>query len=108
MSATATAEPIARKSAAGYVDFTDYETDDGITRTRTASPETLTNEERKRLLAESKDYDDFTDKAIAFGKLTGDFTIDRHILPEPTLDEIWEGIERIQAAHPELYAVKSE
>ncbi|MDR2693763.1 MAG: hypothetical protein LBB74_06060 [Chitinispirillales bacterium] len=104
MSATAIAEPIARKSAAGHIDFANA----GIPRTRPAHPETLTDAERARLWAESKDDDDFTDKAIAFGKLTGDFTIDRHILPEPTIDEIWEGIDRIQAAHPEIYGTNPD
>jgi len=68
-----------------------------------AHPDKLTQEERDRLWAESKDDDDFTDKAIAFGKLTGDFTIDRHILPQPTLDEIYAGAARIEAEHPERF-----
>jgi hypothetical protein len=103
MSATAIAEPIVRKNAVGLANVT---TD--IPRTRRAQPERLTPEERDRLWAASKDYDDFTEKAIAGGKLVGDFTIDRHILPEPTIDEIWEGIDRIQAAHPELYGTNPE
>jgi hypothetical protein len=93
---TATAEPIARKSAGGHIDFADT----GISRTRPAHPETLTDAERDSLWAASKDYEDFTDKAIAFGKLTGDFAIDRHILPQPTIEEIRAGIERIVAENP--------
>jgi hypothetical protein len=108
MSATAIAEPIARKNAAGLTDFTICRTDAGIPRTQAATPESLTAKERKRLWAASKDYDEFTDKAIAFGKLTGDFTIDRHILPEPTWEEIQARIDRHRAAHPERLTIKPE
>jgi hypothetical protein len=105
MSATATAKPIARKSAAGLANFTIGKTAADIPRTRPAPPEKLTDAERARLWAESKDDDDFTEKAIAYGKLTGDFTIDRHIyiLPYLTGAEIDAEILRIQAEHPERF-----
>ncbi|GBU21556.1 hypothetical protein R80B4_01452 [Fibrobacteres bacterium R8-0-B4] len=103
MSATAIAEPIARKSAAGRVDTIDGKPDVGTSRARPAQPETLTDEERKRLWAASKDYDEFTGKAVAYGKLTGDFTIDRHIIPQRTHDEIVADIMRIQAEQPERF-----
>jgi len=101
MSATATAEPIARNSAVGHIDFINNKADVGMSRPRQANPEELTAEERARLWAKSKNYDEFTDNAIAYGKLTGDFTIDRHILPPLTRAEIQEGIARIVAEHPE-------
>ncbi|MDR2692793.1 MAG: hypothetical protein LBB74_01065 [Chitinispirillales bacterium] len=102
MSATATAEP----KAHGHIDFADNKTDAGMPRTRATTPENLTDAERERLWAASKDYDEFTDKAIAYGKLTGDFTIDRHIMPQRTHDEIIADILRIQAEHPERFTVK--
>jgi diadenosine tetraphosphate (Ap4A) HIT family hydrolase len=108
MSATAIAEPIARKGTAGYINFIGNKTDTGIPHTPSVRLERLTDEEVSRMAAESKDYEDFMDKAIAIGKLTGDFTVDRHILPEPTLDEIWKGIDRIQAEHPEIYGANPD
>ncbi len=66
------------------------------------------NLSRERLLAESKDYDDFTDKAIAYGKLTGDFTIDRHILPQPTGAEIDAEVLRLQAEYPERLMTREQ
>ncbi|GBU22457.1 hypothetical protein R80B4_02366 [Fibrobacteres bacterium R8-0-B4] len=101
MSATATAEATARKSAAGRIDIVGNQTDAGTPHTRPAQLETLTDEERARLWAESKDDDDFTAKAIAYGKLTGDYTIDRHIRPQRTGAEIDADIMRLQAANPE-------
>jgi hypothetical protein len=99
MSATAIAKPIAH----GLTEFTIGKTDAGISCARPTSPEKLTDAERERLWAASKDDDDFTEKAIAFGKLTGDFTIDRHILPEPTHEELWECMKRIVAEKPGHY-----
>jgi hypothetical protein len=99
MSATAIAEPIARKSAAGLTDVPDA----GIPRTRPATPEMLTDAERERLWAESKDDDEFTEKAIAFGKLTGELAIDRYILPQPTRSELREAMERIATENPGRY-----
>jgi hypothetical protein len=96
---SAIAEPTAHKCATGHIDFPNA----GIPRTQPVRPERLTDAERARLWAESKDDDDFTDKAIAFGKLTGELAIDRYILPEPTWEEIWEGIDRIVAENPERY-----
>ncbi len=101
MSATAAAEPIARNTAMGRIDFINNTPGNAFSRTRPATPDTLTEEERARLLAESKDYEEFTAKAIAYGKLTDDFAIDRHILPQLTRAEIKEGIARIMAEHPE-------
>jgi hypothetical protein len=72
---------------------------------RPQTPELLA-EERTRLWAESKNYEDFTGKAIAYGKLTGDFTIDRHILPEPSFEDIRAQIDRNRALHPERQTVK--
>jgi hypothetical protein len=103
MSATAIAKPIARKSAAERTGITANNTVAGIPRTQAVIPERLTPKERKRLWAESKDDDDFTERAIAFGKLTGDFTIDRHILPQMTGAEIDAEATRLEAEHPELY-----
>jgi len=104
MSATATAEPIARKGAMGRIDFIDSTPDIGARPTKT--PDTLTDEERARLLAESKNYEDLKAKAIAYGKLTGDFTIDRHIWSKRTGAEIDAEILRIQAEHPERFTGK--
>jgi len=101
MSTTATAEPIARNSVMGHIEFSNRTPDVETSRTRPANPEELTEEERARLWAKSKNYDEFTDNAIAYGKLTGDFTIDRHILPQPSLEEIFAGAARIVAEHPE-------
>jgi len=101
MSATATAEPIERNRTTGHLDFVDSTPNVGVLRTCPATPEELTEEERACLLAKSKNYDEFTDNAIAYGKLTGDFTIDRHILPQPTLEEIWADVRRLEAEHPE-------
>jgi len=107
MSATATAEPIARNSAVRHIDFADGKPDVGILRTRPAYPEELTEEERARLWVASKDDDDFTAKAITYGKLTGDFAIDRHILPQHTGAEIDAAILRIQEEHPERYGTQN-
>jgi len=37
---------------------------------------------------------------------TGDFTEDNNKWPEPTHEELWEAVERIEAEHPELYGAK--
>jgi len=37
---------------------------------------------------------------------TGDFTEDHNKWPEPTHEELWEAVERIEAEHPELYGAK--
>ncbi len=108
MSATAIAEATARKSATGRMDIVGGKPDAGTPHTQPAQLEKLTDEERARLWAESKDDDDFTAKAIAYGKLTGDFTIDRHIWPQPTGEEIIAGILRIQAEHPERFSSREE
>jgi len=104
MSATATAEPIARKGVKGRIDFIDNTP--GVGARPAKAPDTLTDEERACLLAESKDYEDLKAKAIAYGKLTGDFTIDRHIYPKRTGAEIDAEILRVQAEHPERFTGK--
>jgi len=106
MSATATAEPIARNSVMGHIDFSNRTPDVGTSRTRPAYPEELTEEERARLWAESKDDDDFADKAIAYGKLTGYLEIDRYIWPKCSGAEIDAEILRIQAENPGRFTGK--
>jgi hypothetical protein len=102
MSAHAIAEPIARKGAAELANFPIGKTDAGIPRTHAAPPEKLTDKEVNQLAAESKDYEDFMNKAIAIGQLTGDFTIDRHIyiLPYLTGAEIDAEAARLEAENP--------
>jgi len=80
----------------------------GVMEVIAVTPEELTEEERARLLAKSKNYDEFTDNAIAYGKLTGDFTIDRHILPQPTVAEIAAEVLRMQAEHPERLMTREQ
>jgi hypothetical protein len=104
MNATATAEPIARKGATGHIDLTGA----GIPPTRPAQPERLTDAEKDRLWAESKNYEDFTDKAIAGGKLTGYLDIDRYIRPQPTRAELREAMERIAAENPGRFITAEE
>jgi len=70
--------------------------------------EELTDEERDRLWAESKDDDDFAEKAIAYGKLTGYLEIDRYIWPKSTVAEIAAEVMRIQAEHPERYLSREQ
>jgi len=36
----------------------------------------------------------------------GNFTEDHNKWPEPTHEELWEAVERIEAEHPELYGAK--
>jgi len=90
----------------GHINISNHTPDVGISQARPTPPAKLTDEERACLLAESKDYEDLKAKAIAYGKLTGDFTIDRHIYPKRTGAEIDAEILRVQAEHPERFTGK--